>query len=63
MILYQLRYDIIYVETITRETSYASLSDDELKRMRIPEGLVRVSVGIEDIEDLIEDFNNALLVC
>ncbi|BDB99599.1 PLP-dependent transferase [Saccharolobus caldissimus] len=49
--------------TLPRETSHASLSADELKRMRIPEGLVRVSVGIEDIEDLIEDFNNALSVC
>jgi len=31
--------------------------------MRIPEKLVKVSVGIENIEDLIEDFNNALPVC
>ncbi|WP_409977191.1 PLP-dependent transferase [Saccharolobus sp.] len=43
--------------------SHASLSADELNRMRIPEKLVKVSVGIEDIEDLIEDFNNALPVC
>ncbi len=49
--------------TLPRETSHASLSKEELKRMEIPEGLVRVSVGIEDIEDLIEDFDNALTVC
>ena len=28
--------------------------------MGIPEGLVRVSVGIEDIEDIIADFEQAL---
>ncbi|MCH9271753.1 cystathionine gamma-synthase family protein [Pantoea ananatis] len=30
------------------------------KLMNIPDGLVRVSVGLEDIEDLIEDFRQAL---
>jgi cystathionine gamma-synthase len=28
--------------------------------MGIPEGLIRYSVGIEDVEDLIADLNNAL---
>jgi len=49
--------------TLPRETSHASLSSEELKKMGIPEGLIRVSVGIEDIEDLIEDFKEALSVC
>ncbi|WP_341458765.1 PLP-dependent transferase [Saccharolobus islandicus] len=31
--------------------------------MGIPEGLIRVSVGIEDIDDLIEDFKQAISVC
>ncbi len=46
--------------TLPRETSHASLSSEELRRMGIPEGLIRVSVGIEDIEDLIEDFKQAI---
>ncbi len=30
------------------------------KLMNIPDGLVRVSVGLEDVEDLIADFDQAL---
>lgn len=29
------------------------------KEMEIPDGLIRVSVGIEEVEDLIEDFTQA----
>ncbi len=32
------------------------------REMNIPDGLIRVSVGIEDIEDLISDFDQALSV-
>ncbi|BDB98366.1 trans-sulfuration enzyme family protein [Saccharolobus caldissimus] len=49
--------------TLPRETSHASLTSEELKRMGIPEGLIRVSVGIEDIDDLIEDFKQAISAC
>jgi cystathionine beta-lyase/cystathionine gamma-synthase len=49
--------------TLPRETSHASLSSEELRRMGIPEGLIRISVGIEDIEDIIEDFKQARSVC
>jgi len=51
------------VETlVTRPvtTSHAGLSAAELERANISEGLVRVSVGIEDTEDLIADFRRAL---
>ncbi|WP_080513595.1 PLP-dependent transferase [Saccharolobus islandicus] len=54
---------IIPTITLPRETSHASLTSEELKRMGIPEGLIRVSVGIEDIDDLIEDFKQAISVC
>lgn len=51
------------VETlVTRPatTSHAGLTAEERKRVGISEGLVRVSVGIEATEDLIEDFGAAL---
>jgi cystathionine beta-lyase/cystathionine gamma-synthase len=51
------------VETlVTRPvtTSHAGLTPDELKRVGISDALIRVSVGIEDAEDLIRDFTAAL---
>lgn len=41
-------------------TSHRGMSAAERERCGIREGLVRVSVGIEDIEDLLEDFQCAL---
>ena len=41
-------------------TSHAGLSRDELERLGIAEGLLRVSVGLEAAEDLIADFEQAL---
>ena len=35
---------------------------DERKAVGIPEGLVRYSTGIEDVEDLIADLEQALKV-
>lgn len=46
--------------TLPIDTTHGSLTPDERKRMGIPEGLVRLSVGIEDPEDLIDDFQKAL---
>jgi cystathionine gamma-lyase len=40
--------------------THASVPRDMRDRMGITEGLVRLSVGIEDVEDLIEDLQNAL---
>ena len=51
------------VETlITRPvtTSHAGLSADERRRLGISDNLIRVSVGIESTEDLIEDFERAM---
>ncbi len=51
------------VETlITRPatTSHASIPPEERRKLGISDGLVRVSVGIEATEDLIEDFDQAL---
>ncbi len=51
------------VETlITRPvtTSHASVSPEDLKKLGISDSLIRLSVGIEATEDLIEDFEQAL---
>ncbi|MEO0255429.1 MAG: PLP-dependent aspartate aminotransferase family protein [candidate division WOR-3 bacterium] len=39
--------------------THASLSEEEKKKVGIGENLIRVSVGIEDVEDLIEDLEIA----
>lgn len=50
------------VETlVTRPstTSHSGISPEERKQLGIKDTLVRVSVGLEDIQDLIEDFTRA----
>lgn len=41
-------------------TTHAGLSDEELERAGISKGSLRISVGIENIEDLIEDVEQSL---
>jgi len=41
-------------------TSQASLTKEQRKAIGINDGLVRLSVGVEDIEDLISDFDRVL---
>ncbi len=51
------------VETIVgppATTSHVECSPEERAELGIPEGLVRYSAGIEDIEDLIADLEQAL---
>lgn len=51
------------VETlITRPatTSHAGLSPEDRRKLGISDGLIRVSVGIEAAEDIVEDFEQAL---
>ena len=45
---------------VPSRTSHRSLTPGERQRAGISDGLVRVSVGIEDIADLVEDFQQAL---
>ena len=40
--------------------THGPLTDEERKTSGVTEGLVRVSVGLEDIDDLIDDFDHAL---
>jgi cystathionine beta-lyase/cystathionine gamma-synthase len=51
------------VETLVSEprlTSHAALTADERAAQGIPDGFIRVSLGIEDVSDLIADFEHAL---
>lgn len=51
------------VETLAchpRTTTHSEMSSDELSRYGIGEGLVRVSVGVEDHRDLLREFLDAL---
>lgn len=51
------------VETLVCEprlTSHAMLTSAQRTALGIPDGFVRVSVGIEDVEDIIADFEHAL---
>jgi methionine-gamma-lyase len=51
------------VETLAchpRTTTHSEMSGDELSRYGIGEGLVRVSVGVEDHRDLLREFLDAL---
>jgi O-succinylhomoserine sulfhydrylase len=47
---------------VTFTTTHAKLKVEEKVALGISEGLIRISVGLEDIEDLIEDFTNAVEV-
>jgi cystathionine beta-lyase/cystathionine gamma-synthase len=40
--------------------THASVPDEKRKQMGLGEGLVRLSVGIEDVDDLLEDLEQAL---
>ncbi len=46
--------------TLPSMTSHAGLDPEERRGLGISDGLLRVSVGIEDTEELIEDFHQAL---
>jgi cystathionine beta-lyase/cystathionine gamma-synthase len=51
------------VETLishSATTTHASLSQEERERIGITEDLVRISVGIEDIDDILADLDQAL---
>jgi len=43
-----------------RTTSHVELTEAQRKQLGIPESLIRYSVGIENVEDLMADLNEAL---
>jgi len=46
--------------TLPARTSHAGLDPQERRRLGISDGLIRLAIGIEDAEDLIEDMAQAL---
>jgi cystathionine beta-lyase/cystathionine gamma-synthase len=46
--------------TIPAQTSHAGMSHEDRERVGVTDDLVRVSCGIEDAQDLIDDFGRAL---
>ena len=46
--------------TLPSTTSHAEMPPEERKALGITDGLIRMSVGIEATEDIIEDFENSL---
>jgi O-succinylhomoserine sulfhydrylase len=48
------------IATHPASTTHARLSEEERNELGILPGLIRISVGLEHIEDIIEDINNAL---
>jgi len=52
--------DVCTVVSHPASTSHRSLSEEEKSRIRVTEGVIRVSVGIEDPQDLCADFAQAL---
>ncbi len=45
-----------------RTTSHVELTPEQRALLGIPEGLIRYSVGIENVDDLLEDLEQALKV-
>ena len=41
-------------------SSHINMSDEELRQHGVTPGMIRISVGVEGVEDLIEDFRQAL---
>jgi cystathionine beta-lyase/cystathionine gamma-synthase len=51
------------VETLLTQpalTSHAGMSTEDRRKLGITDGLVRMSVGLEATEDIVEDFEKAL---
>ena len=46
--------------TLPSTTSHAGMQPEERQALGITDGLIRMSVGIEATEDIIEDFEAAL---
>jgi cystathionine beta-lyase/cystathionine gamma-synthase len=46
--------------TIPRYSSHAMISEEQRKKMEISDSLIRLSVGIENVDDLIADLEQAL---
>ena len=52
--------DVDSLISIPASTTHSSYNDEELRAAGINPGLIRLSVGLEDVDDLIEDLRRAL---
>ncbi len=52
--------DSITVVTHPASTTHKQLSESDLLAAGVTPTLLRISVGLEDVEDIIADFDNAL---
>ncbi|WP_424244835.1 O-acetylhomoserine (thiol)-lyase [Elusimicrobium posterum] len=52
--------DVRTVVTHPASTTHSQLTPEERKKNGVGEGLIRVSIGIENADDIIADFDNAL---
>jgi cystathionine beta-lyase/cystathionine gamma-synthase len=52
--------DVYSLALYPAHSSHRALSSDERAAIGIGDGLVRLSVGIEDVEDIIADLEQAL---
>ena len=43
--------------------THRQLSDEQLREAGVAPDLIRLSVGIEDVEDILDDIRQALEVC
>ena len=43
--------------------THASIPKEEREKSGVTDSLIRLSVGIEDVDDLIDDLKNAGLIC
>lgn len=43
--------------------THASVPEEQRKALGLTDNLIRLSVGLEDVEDLIEDLDQALKQC
>ena len=41
-------------------TTHRVIGEEARKKLNIPDNMIRLSIGLEDAEDLIEDIENAL---
>ena len=54
--------DIRSIITYPAGTTHRQLSDEELKRSGISKDFMRASIGLENIDDIIEDIDNAIKI-
>jgi O-acetylhomoserine (thiol)-lyase len=43
-------------------TTHRQLTDDQLIEAGVPQDLIRISVGLEDVEDILWDLDQALTI-